>query len=155
MTQLSTSGLLWWDSWDSVSLNASFIMAISLRICFLVSLRFLTLPSISSRLSSLLLTMLDGLDLVLVLPSGLEWDLINWGGGARVSPLSPDLCLCIGYFLSDILVYSSINPKYKIALYHILIHVFCNRSYSLLSSRLAPTVNLEALPFTYSLCCCG
>ena len=148
------SSLLWWDSWDSVSLNASFIMAISLRICFLVSLRFLTLPSISSRLSSLLLTMLDGLDLVLVLPSGLEWDLINWGGGARVSPLSPDLCLCTGYFLSDILIYLSINPKHKVALYHIYMF-FCNRSYSLLSSWLAPTVNLENLPFTYSVCCCG
>ena len=28
-------------------------------------------------------------------------------------------------------------------------HFFLNRHYSLLSSRLAPTVNLEALPFTY------
>ena len=92
------SSLLWWDSWDSVSLNASFIMAISLRICFLVSLRFLTLPSISSRFSSLLFTMLDGLELVLVLPSGFEWDLINEGGGARLSPFSPDLCLWSNLF---------------------------------------------------------
>ena len=32
---------------------------------------------------------------------------------------------------------------------------FCNRRYSLLNSRLAPNGYLEALPFTYSVCCYG
>ena len=36
-----------------------------------------------------------------------------------------------------------------------LYYFFCNRRYSLLSSQLAPTVNLEALPFIYSVCCYG
>ena len=37
----------------------------------------------------------------------------------------------------------------------LLFFSFFNRLYSLLSSWLAPTVNLEALPFTYSVCCYG
>ena len=32
---------------------------------------------------------------------------------------------------------------------------FCNRHYPLLSSRLATTVNSQAQPFTYSVCCYG